>query len=83
MACPTIVQRWRIGADDSIFIFVEVTVDPEQPEHAFAVTDSSLRFNGNLQDIDLRVWGQMFCFPQSCRPALPLFFLDCNDTEQR
>ena len=49
----------EIGADDSIFIFVEVTVDPNNQNTPLVVTDSILfETNGNLQDIDLVAWGQ-------------------------
>ncbi|HPD54413.1 MAG TPA: hypothetical protein PLI08_10740, partial [Bacteroidia bacterium] len=47
----------EIGADDSIFIFVEVTVDPNNQNTPLVVTDSILfETNGNLQDIDLVAW---------------------------
>ena len=61
----------EIGADDSIFIFVEVTVDPNNQNTPLVVTDSILfETNGNLQDIDLVAWGQDAYFHKP-PPALP------------
>ena len=71
----------EIGADDSIFIFVEVTVDPNNQNTPLVVTDSILfETNGNLQDIDLVAWGQDAYFHKPPAGSPPLFFLDCNDT---
>ena len=61
----------EIGADDSIFIFVEVTVDPNNQNTPLVVTDSILfETNGNLQDIDLVAWGRML-ISKAAGPALP------------
>lgn len=71
----------EIGADDSIFIFVEVTVDPNNQNTPLIVTDSILfETNGNLQDIDLVAWGQDAYFHKPPPNSGSLFFLDCNDT---
>jgi len=49
----------EIAAEDSLFIFVEVTVDPNNTNTPLIVSDSILfETNGNLQDIDLVAWGQ-------------------------
>lgn len=49
----------EIGANDSIFVFVKVTIDPTDADLPFVVMDS-LRFkvNGNLQYVKLLSWGQ-------------------------
>lgn len=44
---------------DSLYIFIEVTVDPQNINTPYVVSDSILfTVNGNIQDIDLRSWGQ-------------------------
>lgn len=49
----------EIGPKDSLFIFIEVTVDPNNLTTPFLITDSILfETNGNLQDIDLVAFGQ-------------------------
>ncbi|HRH66729.1 MAG TPA: hypothetical protein PLU53_10570 [Bacteroidia bacterium] len=70
----------EIGAKDSLFIFVEVTVDPNNQNTPLIVTDSILfETNGNLQDIDLVAWGQDAYFHRPPPNSGPLFFVDCND----
>jgi hypothetical protein len=51
----------EIPAKDSIYIFVELTVDPNGSNQPMIVQDS-IEFvtNSNLQDIDLLAWGQDF-----------------------
>ena len=49
----------EIPAEDSLFIFVEATIDPNMAFAPLIVTDSILfETNGNLQDVDLVAWGQ-------------------------
>lgn len=49
----------EIPAKDSIFIFVEVTVNPHDLNNPFVIQDSIVfNTNGNIQDIDLVAWGQ-------------------------
>jgi len=44
---------------DSLYIFIEVTVDPQNMNTPYVVSDSIMfTINGNTQDIDLRSWGQ-------------------------
>jgi hypothetical protein len=53
------VKDIELLQDDSLFIFVEVTVDPNNLNTPFVVEDSIIfNVNENLQDIDLRSWGQ-------------------------
>jgi len=48
-------------ANDSIFIFVELTVDPNGSNQPMIVQDSIIfMVNSNIQDIDLMAWGQDF-----------------------
>lgn len=49
----------EIESGDSIFIFVKVTIDPNNQNSPFIVEDSILfETNGNTQDVDLAAWGQ-------------------------
>lgn len=48
-----------IGAKDSVFIFVEATINPNNDNNPLVIQDSVVfDFNGNEQDIDLVAWGQ-------------------------
>lgn len=52
-------QDIEIKANDSIFIFVEVTVDPNGANNPLIIKDSIIfETNGNIQDVDLVAWGQ-------------------------
>lgn len=49
----------EIRGGDSIWIFVEVTIDPNSALLPYVVQDSIVfETNGNIQDIDLVAWGQ-------------------------
>jgi hypothetical protein len=49
----------EIPANDSIFCFVEVTVDPNNQNSPLVIRDSVLfTTNGNLQKVILEAWGQ-------------------------
>ncbi len=49
----------EIGANDSIFVFVEVTVDPVNQNLPLIITDSLVfNINNNVQDVKLVAWGQ-------------------------
>lgn len=72
----------EIGANDSIFIFVEVTVDPNNQNTPLVITDSIIfETNGNIQDLDLVAWGQDAYFhrPNPNSRSFPLFALNCNE----
>ena len=49
----------EIPGKDSIYIFIEVTIDPSSGFLPFIVKDSIVfETNGNIQDVDLVAWGQ-------------------------
>ena len=49
----------EIAADDSLYIFIRVTVDPTNENAPFVISDRILfETNSNLQDVDLVAWGQ-------------------------
>ena len=53
------VKDVELAGNDSLFIFVRVTIDPTDENNPFVVTDSILfETNGNIQDVDLAAWGQ-------------------------
>ncbi|MEI6900530.1 MAG: hypothetical protein WCL00_11685, partial [Bacteroidota bacterium] len=49
----------EVAANDSLFIFIKVTVDPTNQNSPLIIADS-IRFmtNGNYQDVKLVAWGQ-------------------------
>lgn len=49
----------EIPPKDSLYIFVEVTLDPNNQDSLLVIHDSILfNTNGNLQDVNLVAWGQ-------------------------
>ena len=49
----------EIKAKDSMFVFAEVTVDPNKASNPLIIKDSIVfETNGNVQDVDLEAWGQ-------------------------
>lgn len=79
------VTDLEIGAKDSIYIFVEVTVDPDNQNNPFVIRDSIVyNVNGNQQKTILEAWGQNANY---YRPDIdggdnfPDFsIIDCNTT---
>lgn len=55
----TSVTDIEIPKKDSLYIFIEVTIDPTNGLLPFIVKDSIVfETNGNIQDVDLVAWGQ-------------------------
>ncbi len=55
----SLVRNIEIPPKDSLYIFVEVTLDPNNQDSLLAIHDSILfNTNGNLQDVNLVAWGQ-------------------------
>lgn len=49
----------RVLGNDSLLVFVEVLIDPQDQDLPFLVKDSlTFRVNGNQQDVKLIAWGQ-------------------------
>ena len=73
-----------IPGRDSLFVFVDVTLNPNNLAQPGIVTDSILfNTNGNIQDVDLAAfgWDADFTFPTVFNnPIGPYTFLDCNIT---
>ena len=58
-ASGTVVRDIEIEANDSIFVFVEVTVDPVNQNLPLIISDSVVfNINQNIQDVKLVAWGQ-------------------------
>jgi hypothetical protein len=74
----------EILANDSIFIFVEVTVNPLSSNSPLIVNDSIIfEINGNMQDVDLVAWGQNahYIRPNRSISGLPPFsIIGCDTT---
>ena len=71
----------EIAAKDSIFIFAEVTVDPNSLNSPLVVSDSILfETNGNQQKVQLVAWGQDAYFHRPAPNTPPLFFVGCGET---
>lgn len=55
----TSINDIDIEANDSIYVFVKVTVDPNDEYSPFVITDQIIfNTNDNIQDVDLVAWGQ-------------------------
>jgi hypothetical protein len=53
------VRDLEIDGNDSAYIFVKVTIDPNNTNNPLIETDSIVfRTNGNIQDVKLVAWGQ-------------------------
>ena len=53
------VQNIEINANDSIYVFVQVNVDPNAANLPFVIRDSiKINFNGNTELVQLEAWGQ-------------------------
>ncbi len=73
----------EIQGKDSMFLFVEVTLDASGQNNPLIVSDSILFMtNGNLQDVDLVAWGQdaYFYYPTNYSQSLGGYsIVDCDD----
>jgi hypothetical protein len=74
----------KIPGKDSLFVFVDVTLDPNNQAQPAIVTDSIVfNTNGNIQDVDLAAfgWDAHFIYPTVFdNPIGPYTFLDCDVT---
>ena len=75
----------EIDGQDSIFVFAEVTIDPNNEQNPFVVLDSVLfETNGNEQKVTLMAYGRNAdffrptVFPSNGFPAYSV--VDCNST---
>ncbi len=75
----------ELAANDSLFVFAEVTVDPNSANSPLVIRDSVIfETNGNMQNVDLEAWGQDAyfhtpnVFPTNGLP--PYSVITCNST---
>ncbi len=73
-------EDYELEAGDSLYIFVDVTVDPTNQNNPLIVTDS-IRFyrDDGMQDVDLVAWGQDAYF-YAPPPGGNAYLLPCNFT---
>jgi hypothetical protein len=78
------VKDIEILGNDSIFIFLEVTVNPLSSNSPLIITDSLLfEVNGKMQDVDIVAWGQNAHYhrPTHFYQGLPPFsIIGCDTT---
>lgn len=78
------VEDLEIRANDSLYVFSEVTVDPDQPLSVspFVISEELLvEVNGNTQRVVLEAWGQNAnYFPSRFNKGVPVV-LTCNNNE--
>jgi len=76
------IEEVEVWANDSIYVFVEVTIDPNQPLSVSPfVIEEKIVFetNGNLQEVRLEAWGQNAnYFPNLYSKGVPVQ-LTCNN----
>ena len=79
------VNDIEIRKKDSLYIFVEVTVNPNSKNNPLVIRDSVVfETNGNIQDVNLEAWGQDAYyhrpdhFPLNGFP--PYSIISCNST---
>lgn len=79
----TDVSEIEIEPNDSIYIFVKVTVDPNNSNSPLVISDSILfETNGNLQQVQLVAWGQdaYYHTPDHFFVNFPDYsIIDCDD----
>lgn len=71
-----------INEKDSLYIFVEVTIDPNNSNSPLVVTDQIVfETNGNQQHVDLVAWGQdaHYFYPDTKISGLPPFSILPNN----
>ena len=74
----------EIPANDSIYIFGEVTVDPDQPvsNSPFVINDQLIfETNGNTQTVTLEAWGQNAIYIPNRFSADSLSLMQCSGGE--
>ncbi len=78
----TVFSDIEIEANDSLYVFVEITINPNSATLPFIVGDSILfETNGNQQKVNLVAWGQNahFFHPTNYQAGLPPYsIIPCN-----
>lgn len=80
----TAVNDVEIRGGDSLYIFISVTIDPNNDNNPLIETDSIVfHTNGNLQDIDLVAWGQdaHYITPDTFKEGFPDYKVVAHENE--
>lgn len=75
------VEKTEIPAKDSIYVFAEVTVDPDMPvsDSPYIIEEYVLiEVNGNTQRVLLEAWGQNANYVPNSKGRAGLALLSCN-----
>jgi hypothetical protein len=68
-----VVERLQIAGGDSVWVFIEVTVDPTDADLPFVVEDRLIaEYNGNALEITLVTWGRNAHFHGGIGALTPL-----------
>ena len=75
----------EIDGKDSMYIFIRVTIDPDDKRSPFIVSDSIIfETNGNIQDVNLVAWGQNanYILADTYIPGYPKFKIIAHEFEE-
>jgi hypothetical protein len=78
------VRDIEIGAQDSMYIFCRVTIDPTDTRNPFIISDSIVfETNGNIQDVNLVAYGQNvnYIIADTYIPGFPKFKIIAHENE--
>ncbi len=78
------IKDYKLEGNDSLYIFVRVTIDPTAQNTPFVVSDSIIfETNSNFQDVDLVAWGQNanYILADTEIPGLPKFKIVAGEFE--
>jgi hypothetical protein len=79
------VNDLEIEGEDSMYIFLRVTIDPTDQRNPFVVSDSVIfETNGNIQDVNLVAWGQNanYILADTYIPGFPKFKIIAHEFEE-
>jgi len=79
------VNGLEIEGNDSAYIFLRVTIDPDDQRNPFIVSDSVVfETNGNTQDVNLVAWGQNahYILADTYIPGYPKFRIIAHEFEE-
>jgi hypothetical protein len=77
------IERVKILPNDSVFIFVQVTIDPNNSNNPLVIEEEIIFINnGKTQSVDLIAWGQdaIFYVPNTFVNGLPPFSIIPDNT---
>lgn len=80
-----VMKDVEIAGNDSLFIFVRVTIDPTDVNAPFVVNDSIVfEINTNIQDVNLVAWGQNanYILADTYIEGYPKFKIIANEFEE-